>query len=191
MSDYTQRGGKFLDPAEATLAIEQIGAIAESEGARVLLIGGMAGQLYGTGRLTADVDFASDKILDALPAKRRLSFGGVKTTAPNGVPVDWIVRSDDFSGLYEDAVENGGRQSDDLPMRVVTAEYLVAMKLVAGRPKDTQDIVAMLRRGTVDTAKARAVIKRHLGAFAAREFDSVVDEVAWRKSAGRDEDEDE
>jgi hypothetical protein len=71
-----------------------------------------------------------------------------------------------------------------VPVPVVRPEHLVAMKMVAGRARDTADLEFLIGSGTADPVKSRKVVKKFLGLFAAKEFDRLVDEIAWKKSRG-------
>jgi hypothetical protein len=180
----TGKQRKLLSPELLSEALAQITALARAQGVRIALLGGYALQFYGSDRLTADIDVAADARLTALPPGTALSFGGEETFAPNGVPVDLVVRNDDYTSLYEDALQHASHLEGS-PAPVVTPEHLAAMKLAAGRDKDGLDLSFLLSSGAVDPAKARAVIKQHLGVYAAQEFDRIVDEVAWKVSRGR------
>jgi hypothetical protein len=149
----------------------------------VLIVGGLAMQHYGSDRLTGDVDVAAGRVLAGLAPVRDLTFGGVAAVTPAGLPVDLIVRNDVYADLFDEAIFAGVRVPD-LPAPVVRPEYLVAMKMVAGRGKDWLDLEALLALGVVDLARARAVVGKHLGPFAVQEFDRIVEEVAWRTSGG-------
>jgi hypothetical protein len=175
---------KFLDPALLAEAVGQVGALAKAEGVRVALIGGFALQLYGSDRLTGDVDFAAEESVRALPRGTALSFGGEQTEAPNGVPVDIVVRHDDYAPLYADAVEKATRVRG-VPVLVARPEHLAAMKMVASRVRDDADLEFLIASGTVDPTKARRIIRKYLGPYAADEFDRVVEVVAWKTSRGR------
>ena len=93
MTNYQKR---FLDPKQLESAAAEVGALAKQEGVRVALIGGFALQHYGSDRLTGDIDFAADSVLEGLPSGPPLSFGGVQTTSPKrsspstGLP-DWAI----------------------------------------------------------------------------------------------------
>lgn len=174
---------KFLDPALLGEAVDQVGALARRERVRVVLIGGFALQLYGSDRLTGDVDFAAAQRIDALPRGEPLSFGGEQTHAPNGVPVDLVLRQDDYAGLYEEAIERATK-IPGVAVPVVRPEYLAAMKMVAGRGRDEADLAFLIVSEIVNPSKARRVIRQHLGPYAAGEFDQLVDEVRWRASRG-------
>ena len=181
----TGKGPKrFLDPAMLAQALAQVAELAKSEGVRIALLGGFALQHYGSDRLTGDIDVAAEERVHGLPRGTPLSFGGEQTEAPNGVPVDVVVRDDDYAPLYEEALERAPRVRG-VPVPVVRPEYLAAMKMVAGRARDTADLEFLLTSGTADPAKTRKIIKKHLGPYAAQEFDRIVDETAWKASRGR------
>lgn len=172
---------KMLSPDEIDAAVAEVASLVEIEGIHVALVGGSALALYGSDRFTADIEFVADAALRALPKESALVFGGYQSHTPGGVPVDWILRSDDFTELYEEALLKAKRLPG-VPVPVVTPEYLAAMKLVAGRGKDELDLETMLEGGLVDVAAATALIKRLLGAYAAKEFSSRVDLAEWKKS---------
>lgn len=179
------RMARFLAPEQLIAGVSEIAAIAARARATVLLVGGLAMQHYGSDRLTGDLDFAARKVPKELPVLGTLSFGGVQTSTPSGVPVDFIVRGDDYAELYRDAIL-ASPVVPELGVRVVLPEYLAAMKMAAGRDKDFLDLKFLLsQEGLVDAAKARVIVRKHLGPYAAREFDSLVDEAAWLKSRGR------
>ena len=75
-----------------------------------------------------------------------MSFGGSSYTLQVGkynVQVDWIVRNDGYQELYHKAL----KEAISLPsgLRVVTPEWLVILKFNAGRQKDLDDIVFLLK----------------------------------------------
>ena len=172
---------RFLDAQEIERGIEEVAQLAAAQGVRVALIGGAALQLLGSDRLTKGIDFAADRQLAGLPALGTLDFGGIKATTPSGVPVALVLRDDKYRALYEAAVDHAMR-IDGVPVLVVRSEYLVAMKMVAGRPKDDGDLEFLIGDGGVDLERARAVVSEHLGPYAVDELDRYCDEVAWRRS---------
>ena len=174
---------KFYAPDALSEALAQIAAVAQREGVRVALAGGYAMQLYGSDRLTGDLDLLADKKL-SLPPVKSLSFGGEQVEADNGVPVDLIRRDDDYASLYDEALDTAVI-TDGISAPVVRSEYLAAMKLAAGRGKDDLDLAFLVTSGAVDLPTARKIIKKLLGAYAAQEFDSAVSEAQWRKATGR------
>lgn len=184
-------GLKALAPFLLAEVATILGDLASQQETTVALVGGFALQYFGSPRLTGDVDVISDAPLRALEPAKTLSFGGQKTTvvAPGNevvgvhvpVPVDVIVRDDEFASLYEDAL--GHVVDKGAPLPIVEPEYIAAMKLVARRPKDEEDLAFMVTSKIIDLDKAEGVIRKHLGgAFAAREFKALVAEAVWRAS---------
>jgi hypothetical protein len=101
----------------------------------------------------------SDAFL-SIDGHHRITFGGISYEVKIGtksVFVDWIVRNDDYSKYYRaalaDAVALPGR------IRIITPEWLVILKNIAGRPKDRDDAVFLLKKkGTVDREKIKEKI---------------------------------
>lgn len=178
------RKGNFLDQAAMEGAITALAEEARAQGVDAAVIGGYAMQHYGSDRLTTDVDFVATGPLRGYKAQGTLSFGGVKIVAPNRVPVDWVVRDDDFAGLYEEALAKSKRLR--LGFRIVAPDYLAAMKLSAGRAKDLDDLIFLLREGLVDVKKAGKIVYRLVGGqFARQEFERIVEEAEWRRRRDR------
>jgi hypothetical protein len=183
----TSERRKFLDPAKLEEAVLQVVAIHHASEAPgpLVLVGGFAMQLYGSDRLTGDLDFAAERLgPEALPEGKPLTFGGYQTTAPNGVPVDIIIRSDKYAGLYAAAIEDPaiwkGGPLDGL--LVARPEYLAAMKMVAGRKRDEADLDFLIVSDTIDTEATRYIIRNHLGPYAADEFEELALVARWRAS---------
>lgn len=152
-----------------------------------VVVGGLAMQMYGSQRLTGDLDVVFTKA-DAsrlpLPRGRRLSFGGFSSLAPNGVIVDVIVRDDDFRRLYEKVASSGWRMRSGVPC--VKVPYLAAMKLASGRPKDDEDLKTLVLLHPREIPAMRKVVFEQLGgAFAAREFDQMVMLARWEEKSGQ------
>jgi len=173
-----------VDPARLDAAAVEVASIAEGEHVRVALIGGYAMQHYGSERLTGDLDVAATDRIRGLPRGKALSFGGEQTRARNKVPVDVVVRSDDYADLYEDAIESAQRIRG-VPLPVARPEHLAAMKMVAGRARDEMDLGFLISSGQLDLKRAKAIIKKHLGRYAVTEFERIVDETKWKASRGR------
>lgn len=148
-----------------------------------LLVGGIALYKYGSTRLTADLDIVVDAPWPELPVHSRLQFGGYISATPSGVPVDVIIRNDAFRALYEAALW-APNFLPDVAVPVVSLEFAFAMKMAAGRPKDTADLDTILDLG-VDREKARQVVAQFLGPYALSDFDQTVMLADWRKSQSR------
>lgn len=154
-----------LDEDSAKEAIVAVGELADQNGIDWALAGGLAVIMYGSDRLTKDVDIIASK---PLPSKfevaGRLRQGGeryVIKTKKRATNVDWIIRSDDFKLMFREAlaeaVEIGG-------VPVLTPEWLVILKFIAGRFKDQEDAVFLLSRpGLVDRLLIKEKIIKHAG----------------------------
>ena len=174
MSGRTKR---MLDQGEIQQAVLEVQEAGRAAGVQVALAGGVALQRLGSERFTADVDFIAGAPVPGLEPVGELSFGGYSARTRNGVPVDVIVRDDDFAALYDEALRFARRDPDGV--WVVSPEYLAAMKLVARRGKDRVDLGWMVSGAVFNVAKARRIIKRLLGAYAAEDFDAFVAVARW------------
>ena len=131
--------------------------------------GGIAMAIYGSPRLTKDVDIIASKRLPL--AKERivghLKQGGehfIVETETRQVPIDWILRNDDFKAFYREALEDAVL-IDGIP--ILTPEWLVILKFIAGRFKDQEDAVYLLReKDLVNRDKIRELITKVFGANA-------------------------
>ena len=138
-------------------AAQQIGLLATNEEIEWALTGGLAMHLYGSPRNTKDVVIIASKQLSLTP-QHRLSFGRSSYTLQVGryaVQLDWIVRNDGYEGFYRAALE----EAINLPngLRIVTPEWLVILKFNAGRQKDLDDIVFLLRQ---EKLVERSIVKQ-------------------------------
>jgi hypothetical protein len=179
----TSQTKKFLSPEQLALALAEIAEIAHHEGIAPVLIGGFAMQLYGSDRLTGDLDVAAATPISALPTEKTLSFGGQRTTAPSGVPVDVVVRDDELNELYNAAIDSA-MNMQGVPVPVVSPDYLAAIKMAARRDRDTADLEFLILSDQLDLPHVRRIVKHHLGWYAAEEFDLIVDEARWKHERG-------
>jgi hypothetical protein len=161
----------MIDTETGLEALERLAAIAERNSVEYALAGGIAMHLYGSPRLTRDVDVIASALLP-FEAERRLGFGGERYHVKIGkrvVPIDWIVRNDTARKFYESALAERYQAPSGLP--IVTPEWLIILKYIAGRFKDQQDAVYLLKqKGLVD----RRLIRRKIIAVAGREFWALV-----------------
>jgi hypothetical protein len=130
-------------------AAQKIGQLATQEEIEWAVAGGLAMHLYGSPRLTKDIDIIASRHL-SLPPQHRLSFGGSSYTLQVGkyaVQIDWIVRSDGYQKYYRAALKEAIELSNGL--HIVTPEWLVILKFNAGRQKDLDDIVFLLKQPTL------------------------------------------
>ncbi len=142
-------------------AARKIGAIAEGENVEWALVGGIAMYLYGSPRLTKDVDIIASNFV-SLKANAPLTFGGNNYLIEVGkykVAVDWIVRSDGYAKYYRAALEEAVVFPNG--MRLISPEWLVILKMFAGRQKDYDDAIFLLKeKGLVNRSKVRENILR-------------------------------
>ena len=135
-------------------------SILESAGAEAALIGGCARNAYADVRPTKDVDFVVavdrenyDVLRDAARARGFLRGTAVGAAAgevpdlelfrdPSGRRIDFLYAHTEFerSALARATT----RSAYGMEVRVVSLEDLVVYKLLAGRPQDRLDILAML-----------------------------------------------
>lgn len=123
------------------------------------LCGGLAMHVYGFTRATVGVDFiAAGRLL--LPAVKKLQMGGEAYHLQSGekeIEVDWIIRADDKKDVYDAALAGATSTENGLP--IITAEWMVILKYLAGRGKDQIDLMWLLREeGLVD----RELVKQHI-----------------------------
>jgi hypothetical protein len=164
------RRKKFLDASQITEAIAEAATLAHKQHVRIALAGGCAMQIYGSDRLTADVDL----LADGYPNVTRngiLSFGGIRTTAKNGAPVDYIIRDDAEADLYDAALDTA-RAVAGVPVPVITVPYLGAIKFAAGRGKDVQDLEFLLRAHPTAFKTMRSLVAKYIGDYAIDDLDS-------------------
>jgi len=152
--------------ASLTAALERLGV-------GWYLFGAQAALLHGAARLTADVDVTvlpgdrdTAELVDALAAAgfspRVTDDGFVERTSVlpllhdgSGVPLDVVLGG---PGLEEEFLARAERRElDGVHVPVACAEDVVVMKVLAGRPKDLEDVVAVLaaRRETLDLGLVR------------------------------------
>jgi hypothetical protein len=135
----------LLDEESAVEAIETVAEIAEQNDARWALVGDLAMALYGSDRTTKDIGIIADRLLP-LEKVGELRQGGERyliKTNKKEVAVDWIIRKDEFKKLFAQALKEAVRIND---VPVLTPEWLVILKFIAGRFKDQEDAVFLLSR---------------------------------------------
>lgn len=152
----------LLDTDSAKEAIATVADIAAANGVDWALVGGIAVALYGGDRNTKDVDAIADKLLP-LQSEGKLRQGGerynIKATKRD-VHVDWILRDDSFKKIFKIALSEAVKING---VPVLTPEWLVILKFIAGRFKDQEDAVFLLsRKGLVDRRIIKEKIIKHI-----------------------------
>lgn len=166
---------------------------------RWFLFGAQAAILHGAARLTADVDVTVDlaarptgDLVEALgPAGFELRVTDVDhfvartrvlpfLHTPTRIPVDVVLAGPGLEDLFFSRVESHVIAGVSIP--VVAAEDLIAMKLLAGRAKDLEDVHAIVRtRGTtLDLDRVRATLRLLEQALDRRDLVTELDAVVSR-----------
>ncbi|MEP6901530.1 MAG: DUF6036 family nucleotidyltransferase [Actinomycetota bacterium] len=148
----------LLDEESATQAIETVSELAQTNNIDWALVGGLAMALYGSDRTTKDIDIIASKLLP-LENQGLLKQGGERyniKTNNKTVAVDWIMRKDEFKPLFDEALKESVKIND---VPVLTPEWLVILKFIAGRFKDQEDAVFLLSRNELVN---RNLIKEHI-----------------------------
>ena len=148
----------LLDDDSAMETIETVGKLADDNGIDWALAGGLAVILYGSDRLTKDIDIVASRLLP-LENNGLLEQGGERynvKTSKREVAVDWITRNDEAKRFYEEALKDAVKIQDT---PILTPEWLVILKYIAGRFKDQEDSVFLLKtKGLVDRQKIKDTI---------------------------------
>ena len=119
---------------------------AHEKGIVCALAGGLAMHLYGFTRATTDVDMIANQLL-GWEAKDKLSFGGETYPASTGkreIHLKWIVRDDFFREFYEAALRDA--VETDEGFFIISPEWMVILKYIAGRGKDQIDLLWLLQQ---------------------------------------------
>ena len=141
-----------------------------SEGllARFAVGGAVAASFYAEAVNTEDLDIfafltpSASGLLVLTPLYDRLKQLGASVQNEHIVIHGWPVQIlPAYTPLVEEAVVNAPEQSfHDLAVPVVGAEYLCAIALQTGRPKDFQRIYALIEAGCVNAAALNQLIEK-------------------------------
>lgn len=159
-SHYSSSSRPSISTEEGLDIANKMVRTAEENRVNCALCGGLAMHVYGFTRATVDVDFIAAARLP-LPAARELEMGGeaytVQSDEAKEIEVAWIIRADDKKEVYEAALAGATSTEDGLP--IITPEWMVILKYLAGRGKDQIDLMWLLREeGLVD----RELVKEHI-----------------------------
>jgi hypothetical protein len=181
-------GDESINPKAALEAAKQAIAKAAEEGTQAAVAGGLAMQIFGFTRATQDVDIVASGAL-ALESRGPLEFGGcVYSVRVEGqdIEVDWMVRSDDRRPVYEAALRDAEMTEYGFP--VISPEWMVVLKYLAGRGKDHIDLMWLLQEPElVDREKVIAMVEELMGPmafWAKRDLESVFMEADFLKRKG-------
>jgi hypothetical protein len=172
-----------LVPPASLDAIVAFARLAEQENLRWYVFGAQAVAIYGVPRTTGDIDVTldlGDRSLDRLVAPlRRAGFipriddpaFAIETRIypvthqPTGWNFDVVLAGPGLEQRYLDEVHIVAAGRHRIP--VIAPEHLVTLKILAGRPKDLEDVRGMLRIADLDHAR----IEREL-----TELESMLDQ---------------
>jgi len=149
---------------EALQAIAAVSELADANNINWAVCGGVAMAIYGSPRLTKDVDIiASGKLpLERGRIQAFLKQGGESfliQTDRRAVPIDWILRRDEAKRIYQAALSDAVT-INEIP--VITPEWLVILKYIAGRYKDQEDCLYLLEQpDLVNRASIKKLIIKH------------------------------
>ncbi len=170
-----------FDPQESLRA--GVG-ILEKAGVPFALAGRLAVWTYVSSKrqeFTKDVDFAvpygySEQAAAAAKEMgytvRKLSLGyGVRK---GELLIDFVDHHPHLDKLYLAAVKAAGEEADEGEMPVVPMDFLIAMKLAAGRQKDDSDVIALLKEiDEEEYQSVRRLVRRELGYGMATRLDMI------------------
>ena len=148
-----------IEKAFAALGVRLQGRLAGN--AEVLIVGGVAGVVTGVfeaGRVTHDVDVMAYQPPDAWSV---VEHAAAEVAAELGMPDRWLngdcqLRADTLPDGWSDRRALVGRYGL-LTVYAASRPDLIAMKVIAGRPQDLEDLLAAKVRS--DEA---AFVRRHL-----------------------------
>lgn len=146
---------KSFDAAMAKPAITQMDRVqaakfiferANAEGIECALAGNIAMNFYDCSSLSQDLTVLASGTLGLEPASQ-LPFGGERYSVPVGersIPVDVIVRKDHLRDFYTAALTEAKTTTDGF--RVISPEWLVVLKFLAGSSEDRFDLLVLLSK---------------------------------------------
>jgi hypothetical protein len=179
MNKKPDTSGKGPIRYEDGLAAAKIVSLAAAEAkSKVAICGGLALHIFGFTRSTKDVDLLGEKPLSFKELKK-LNFGGIAYEVlvdGTAIEVDLIIRSDEIQELYQQALDTA-KVNKTIGLRVVSPEFMVILKYLAGRGKDQIDLMWLLREDSlVDRTKVKAIISKQMGKhsyWALRDLDQL------------------
>ena len=149
-------------PSSIGEVLSALGACFDSLGIRWYLFGAQAAIYHGVARLTADVDVtivpeprSTAELITALEASGfRLRVTGTDdfvartrvlpfVHSATRLPVDIVLGGPGIEELFLERAETHPIEGVQVP--IATVEDVVTMKILAGRPKDLDDAMGMLR----------------------------------------------
>lgn len=161
--------------ASATRALAAFAEIADQERIRWYLFGAQAVAVYGIPRTTGDIDItielgdrALSSITDALtragfmPLIRDEGFTELTRIypvihEPTRWKVDFVLAGPGIETRFLDEVRVFEAGKTKIP--VIAPEHLAALKVLAGRPKDLEDVRGLIRIASLDHVRVRETLE--------------------------------
>jgi len=158
--------------------------ILEKAGVPFALAGRLAVWTYVSSKrqhFTKDVDFAvpygySEQ---AVAVAREMGFTVTKLTLGYSLRkgellIDFVDHHPHLEKLFHAAVEAAEKEAEKGEMPVVPLDFLIAMKLAAGRQKDDSDVTALLKEIDAEEYQSvRRLVRRELGYGMATRLDMI------------------
>jgi len=166
------RANAPVSMAEVKSVIDDVMAKLKEEGTKGALCGGFAMQAYGSTRLTSDVDIIVSSHPSFVTDGSPMAIGGVSTEI-DSVPIDFIERADHYRDLYDEALRTAKAMIPGNSAPVIRPEVMVALKMVAGRPKDDHDLYFLLSSVKMDNTYLNKVVTKYLGRYALTDLDNT------------------
>ncbi|MGH9841992.1 MAG: hypothetical protein ACREEM_24815 [Blastocatellia bacterium] len=150
-----------ITPEDRVKAAKFIFERANAEEIECALAGSIAMSFYDCSCLSQDLTILASGTLGLEPASQ-LRFGGERYSVLVGgvsVPVDVIVRKDHLCNFYTAALNEAKATTDGL--RVISPEWLVVLKFLAGSSEDRFDLLVLLSKpGLVNREKITQLIEQ-------------------------------
>ncbi len=173
--------------------ISRLAAALDERGIPYMVIGGQAVLLYGEPRLTRDIDITlgitPDDLAHILDLVADLSLRVLVREVQTFVKKTWVLpvyheesgmRVDfifSWSPYEREAIQRANVQEvRGYPVRFARPEDVIIHKVLAGRPRDLEDIRSILRKQQVDHAYIRAWLKQ-FGEATASDFLSAYEKI--------------
>jgi hypothetical protein len=152
-------------------ALARLDEVLRELGVRYYLFGAQAALLYGSARLSVDIDVTVELggVTTASLARALKTHGFPPSVAdpafldatrvlpvvhqPTGTPVDIVLGGPGLEELFLSRA--GPKEVEGVSVTVAAVDDLMAMKILAGRPKDIDDVRAMLAAQPSRAALAR------------------------------------
>jgi hypothetical protein len=114
-----------------------------------------------------------------------LTIGGINVHEEN-ISIDFIDRRQYHGELFRQAIKEAGIIGDKIQigaikLPLIPIEYLIALKLVSGEPKDDGDVKRLLKDAEFDYNKSKEIVMKFLGPATADRLD------VFAREAGRPE----